>query len=275
MTDDADDVQLYRLDEKLYPDFDYDKWARYLVKWRFSSHRDDSFYEPFADYRNIELLNQELVALKQHLHPLLRSLVIKIDQLITEANSQNKLFFFRMSTRSPKDAWMHLSPELDVIPSDSLKTQCTKHQQQINFCRSPDSTHILKLVAMSERLQSDLDLHIEKASSSHCMSFVFVPWKVFNVQNQIRVFVRGRSPIAWCPYLSEILAQEERFALMAIADKIIPRFVEVLCDRLPAKYQDFVLDVYEHSGDIFLIELNPFDIITDPIEFTWDQLKDM
>ena len=273
MSQDNDNVILYEIKDKLYPQFDYDEWAKYLRDWQFRSDISHEYYKPCMDYWSLPISSSELIAFKRGFSCLLCSITKKIEQIFR--HHPKGQFFFRMSTRSPKDVWITTDESLGISSNNSLITKKTKIERQLQLCRVSSVVEVKMLIKNSERIQSDMDLHIEEAELDHNMSLIFMKWQNIPVEKQIRVFVKSRAVIACCPYFGDLISDTQNTHIKSVIEKQVYGFIMSMSARLPVGYQDFVADLYESDDRLYFIELNPFDEITDPIDFSWQQLYNM
>lgn len=236
--------------------FDYHSWAQHFAFW-----------PSFVKYTCIELTDTETVAIKRGFQPLLRDLRLKAD-----SNLRTSAKFFRLSTRSPKDVWSKLDQTLGRDAEDDIHDVTFKLQSQIQLCRVSNFNDVLRLIACSDRLQEDIDLHIEKANIDHRLSIVLIDWRDLDPTKEVRIFIKERKVIAYCPYLPDQCSEPTKRRLTE-AKMQIDMFCAEVCKRLPKAYQSFVLDVSFVNGRFEMIELNPFDDTTDPIIFNWNWLK--
>ncbi|RYE38598.1 MAG: hypothetical protein EOP48_26835 [Sphingobacteriales bacterium] len=143
-----------------------------------------------------------------------------------------------MSTRSPKDTWIKVDESLGISPDDSSTTKIDKIQRQLNLCKVDNVHQVMMLINNSERLQSDIDLHIEKADHNHHMSLVFVTWVDIPIEKQIRVFVKLRVVIAFCPYFGDLLSDTQTNHLITVTEKQIRDLIESMSAQFfePSKH---------------------------------------
>lgn len=259
-------ITLYRIVETYAPDFDFQRWAGYFQNFTVTG-RSGKEYQAFAEFTIFELSNQQLIGLKRGIAPLIKPLADKLDRFL-----KSEAKFFRMSTRSPKDAWIKLAPELGIDEGDTPGTAAHKLQSQFRLCYVQNWRDIVNLVKTSERVQDDMDHHITVATQSHKMSIILIDIRDIDPVREVRLFVKDRRLIAYCPYMPTLWTVSDQNALAVRLDEI-NEFILKIIERLPRRYTDMVIDIFiDDDTDLHLIELNPFDEMTDPIVFTWNEL---
>ena len=261
------DIQLYQEHYINAPDFHYARWASHLQHWR-RKDASGTDYAPFGSFSLVEVTNTQLVGLKRNISSLLIKLSKAVDKVL-----ESKSMFFRLATRSPKDAWQRLAPELGIADSDTACIRQAKLQAQMRLCLVQNFDDVRKLVLCSERLQEDLDYQIEHAPEHDVMNLIFVTWR--DIAREVRLFVVDKRLLEACPYQPTIWLKEDVSKLQDQRD-LLQAFVHDILEVLPSLYFTAVIDVWLDDKDrVHLIELNPFDEMTDPILYTWDHLHDL
>ncbi len=206
----------------------------------------------------IKLSIQDTILL---LHGVSRHLEDKINKCIG-----NKEVFFKLSTRSGKDAWQVIDPTLGIDEEDDIETRKTKAQKQLDILRVSSCADIVRIIKVSERLQDDLNQYINHATPGQTMCIVLQEWRP-SQGIEYRCFIKNNHMIACCQYSTYIEKQ-------SIPHDQLQQLVNIVVHcGLP--FTDFVLDAYVHDNKAHFIEFNPFDEDTDPIEFTWIMLRNM
>jgi hypothetical protein len=111
----------------LYP-FNVENWCESLAQWTVTDARGS--YKPCTSYAVIPISVHEATCLLRGF----RSLLKPLERAVTRALPCRR--FFKLSTRSPKDAWMVLSdaPEaLAIHDDDDQHVQIEKLQKQQAF----------------------------------------------------------------------------------------------------------------------------------------------
>jgi hypothetical protein len=191
--------------------------------------------------------------------------------------------FFRLSTRSPKDAWRSLDADLGIDPEqDDASERDRKYEQQMRLLRVKSFEDVLRLLRSSERCTDDLQMFVEKEMKEKkggtCarMKLVFIEWNedmaTRAVRSELRCFVRRRKLIAKCPCMISLFTVPNEFIPEINVDlHVIEAYMESLA--ILTEFDDFVADVFVRSPTCFdLVEMNEFDEFTDPVAFDWNDL---
>ncbi len=258
-------IQLYTINDTYAPDFDYQRWATYLRDWKRAGPNGVP-YSPFGSFTSIAVSNRQLVGIQRDIGSLTKGIHRAVDRALQDGPR-----FFRLSTRSPKDAWMRLAPDLGIEDTDDNGTKRRKLAAQTRLCMVSSYDDVHRLLGISDRLQEDMAYHIEHAPEDDVMHIILAEWR--NVDREVRIFVANGRVLEACPYQVDSWTQDELCALQGQRDAL-QSFVQGLLRLLPSTYQTAVVDVYfDDTARLHLVELNPFDDVTDPISYTWDYLR--
>lgn len=225
--------------------YNVDAWCPGLQGWVEVDAHGQS-YRPCTDYDILPLTDTEVVALKRGLSVLLTSLSHRVNELLTTKGER----FFRLNTRSPKDAWQILSPELPT------------EQQQLELLNVKTFRDVTQLIHSSRRAQEDIDEHLMYAPTGSSLKLVFQNWRPCT-GSEIRCFVKDKVLVAACPIISE-----GNFVYTAL----LQRFVDALSKRVPLSTYVVDVEVQHQKERVLFIEINPFAECTDSIAFTWPEL---
>ena len=242
-----------------FPLFDYHVWADHLKHLEVMDAQK-TLYRPLGTYETIQLSDTELVGVRRAIKPLLKDLTGRLNTCLEHGPA-----FFRLSTRSPKDAWQTLNPDLGIDETDNEEQQNFKLAAQCKLCLVSHSDDVFGLITCSERLKEDIDLSIEQG---HEIRIILQTWRDIPPRSEYRIFVRERILIAYTAYHPGQTNQQ-------VTHQVFDHFVNKMLHVLPSSYQDIVIDVWIHAGRVYLIELNPFHETTDPMVYNWEQLKTM
>lgn len=175
--------------------------------------------------------------------------------------------FFKLSTRSGKDAYEVLDPSLDIKEDDSSEELARKIQAQIEILKVSSFEDVYRIIRASKRLKEDLTNYIDYATDDQSMSIVLQEWKPCK-GTEYRCFIKGKRLIAFCLYhgCQESLDDDDGLR------KEIEEFIQNIQPYI--QFEDYVLDIdLESRQRIRFIELNPFNDETDPCIFTWEELR--
>lgn len=176
--------------------------------------------------------------------------------------------FFRLSTRSGKDAWEQLDPSLGIDTEDQMEE---KIKRQLDLLKVSSYHDIICIIRASKRLRDDLLDFIEHGKSDQTISIVLQEWKPCT-GIEYRCFVDENKLIAWCPYFEGLQRCSREAADDVNIELRLRAYIESIQSMIP--FESYVLDVdVNDNNDIRFIELNPFNDETDPIVFSWDSLS--
>lgn len=194
--------------------------------------------------------------------------------------------FFRLSTKSPKDAWLFdpsLQDCLGIDPSiDDIATRDKKYVKQLSMLCIHTFEDAIRLIRNSDRCKHDIQFFVQHAQPSK-IELLFSTWDDVLVSQaiyrELRCFVRHGSLIASCPCLQALFVDHDHDgAIFRTVDMDALRaFIKALSPDPDICVDDsFVADVFVESPTSFrLVEFNEFDSDTDPVAFTWKQLLSM
>lgn len=238
--------------------FNTDQWADAMKINQFSITIDRHRYKPFAKTKIVRISDQEITAIMHNMPTLLKNLRKKVDGVLSRDP-----MFFKLSTRSPKDAWRELLPDVGINPSDSYEVKKTKIEQQTSLLLVSSFDDVLTLLHSSERARDDLRAYFEE--NTLCPTFVFQEWRP-STSVEYRCFVKDRKMIAICGFPIDVHVDP-------LIKHKIKRVVEAIAKRTPMP--SCVMDVFVDDltpENVYVIELNPFSDITDPGPFRWEDL---
>ena len=186
----------------------------------------------------------------------------------------DKKYFFRVSQRSPKDAW---AKELKAKKSDTPERKLELEQQRKSKLCVSNLDQIYPLIFKSKRVQEDFELFINQSDKENSqikvpnLYLVFQDWRPSNGV-EYRLFIKELKLIGLCLYKPEFYQKN-----ITIPFGIIERFVKSFLSIgfVKKNYLNLILDVFvdKFNGNVYFIEINPYEDYVDPFSFTWDELN--
>ncbi len=229
-------------------DYNVDSWLPFLFEWSFDG------YKPYTNYTVISMTDREIVAIRRGIYKLLVNLKNKINNCLT------KPMFFRLSTRSPKDAWQKLAPDLGINEDDTDEIKKYKYKAQIELLKVYSFKDIYRLIQNSQRCIEDIDFHLHDDSTNGLnLSIILQDWRP-STGDEYRIFVKNSIIVAFCPFDT---------TSSSIDNELVNKFINSLSKVLPIK--NYVVDIFiDIDKKLYFIEINPYSISTDPIIYSWD-----
>ncbi len=159
------------------PEYEYnvDAWYSQVENWIFNG------YYPATKYNIISLTDREIVSIRKNLHKFQHDLKKKVNKVLTEP------MFFRLSTRSPKDAYIKLAPHLEILDTDNQLQKEMKLKIQLSLLKVSDFDEILVLMQNSQRVIEDLDFHIADETTKPSISIVLQQYRP-STKDEYRIF---------------------------------------------------------------------------------------
>jgi hypothetical protein len=206
---------------------------------------DGARYKPFAKTKIVRMTDRELTAIVNKMPTMYKSLKTHVNKLLRNP------MFFKLSTRSPKDAWAVLAPDLGILPIDSKELQLHKLNAQMELLKVKTFDDVLKLIYASERLKDDIRTYFD--DHTLCPTLVFQEWRQ-STGTEYRSFIKNKTMIGLIAYpvIGPVDPDDHRK---------IKYVVEHVAKKLPMA--NVVIDVYVDAL-VYVIELNPFSDVTDP-----------
>jgi len=189
--------------ERLYA-FNVENWYKSLNGWIIHD-KSGAPYMPCAKCKVIRITIQEAVCLIRGMATGCKSLK-RLKKMVEHVlTSEGTPMFFKLSTRSAKDAWQQIDPSIGVDEEeDDDYTRRRKLELQTELLRVHEFKDILDLIRCSERLMDDLQQYIEHSSVDQTMCVVLQEWRPSSGE-EYRCFVKRGKLIACCRYHTAVL----------------------------------------------------------------------
>ena len=214
-------------------EYSVDKWYHLIENWKAYSLNNEEYF-PSTKYTLIPYSKE--INLK-HLFP--------------------GEYFFKLSTRSPKDI---LEKKIKIKERDHRTIKLEKKIQQLEILKVKSEDDVYYLLKHSKRIKEDME------STTEQLYLVFQPWRPsLGTAVEYRCFINNSKLVGICLYKPEFYS-----TLSYIPVEMISFFVTQLLSRI--SYERFVVDVYCKDDRVYFIEINPFDEDTDTFSFNYEEI---
>lgn len=239
-----------------------DYWCKQISKFELNG-TDGLPYNPCTTYKLIKIsIDDVLFLFKNKRFPNL--VQNKINKLFQGDNK----YFFRVSQRSPKDAW---SKELKAKKSDTPERKLELELERKSKLYVGEIKQIYDLIFKSKRVQEDFKLFINQTTIKN-LYLVFQDWRPSNGV-EYRLFIRDLKLIGLCLYKPEFYQKN-----ITIPFGVINNFVKAFLSIrfIKKNYSNMVLDVFvdKCNSNVYFIEINPYEDYVDPFSFDWKELNE-
>jgi hypothetical protein len=193
-----------------------------------------------------------------------KSFPLNLDLKIAQVLNENK-YFFRVSQRSPKDAY---AEEYKANPADSYKQKLLLEIKRKEKLLVGSTQEVLDLIFRSKRVMEDLELFVEKSNQTvKELHFVFQPWRP-STGVEFRLFVYNSKLVGICVYKPEFYTSK-----LVVPVGLLTHWFEQF-EKIYSQTQTYTVDVYVNNLDsrVYFIEINPFNKQVDTFAFTYKQL---
>lgn len=247
--------------------FNLDVWGPDLARWSYTDPAGRT-YRPYPkDLWLVALSDREVVSLQRGLARFLQRVRAAVDAILSGPRGDGGMFF-RLCTRSPKDAWRVLLAH-KTQPEADEKAIAALSREQLELLRVRSFDDVLRLLAASERCKEDMAEFVEHSPpGGRGLSLVFMPWSPVR-ERELRCFARrGGRPFV-CAYHGDAVRIESGDVpgLDHFLDGLFSRLAQGPERAVEALVVDFFLD---SERQIRVVELNSFDEAIDTCGFGWD-----
>lgn len=245
-----------------------DKWYKLISEWTCKDI-NGSTYNSSTTYKLVKFdISNCIYILKNKSFPSI------LEFIITKTLDNNK-YFFRVSQRSPKDAY---AEEYKAQESDSYKHKLLLEIKRKEKLLVSSSQDVLDLIFRSKRVLEDLKLFINQDKIDE-LFFVFQPWRPSRGQRsfaslnleegiEFRLFVYKLKLVGICVYKPEFYTNKLTIPVGLLLDWF--QQFEKIYDQTDI----YTVDVYVDNLDskVYFIEINPFNEEIDTFSFSYKQL---
>eukprot|EP01125_Pyxidicula_operculata_P019912 TRINITY_DN7248_c0_g1_i2.p1 TRINITY_DN7248_c0_g1~~TRINITY_DN7248_c0_g1_i2.p1 ORF type:complete len:486 (-),score=80.57 TRINITY_DN7248_c0_g1_i2:136-1593(-) len=206
----------------------------------------------------------------------------KIDKIIKSFS--NKAAFVRLSTLSPKDAIKSQYKKLSQLITEELKNVAMGDEpmeiRAINravyyACKMTSGEEAMELFKLSDRVAKHLKHRLAKTDPKKWnMNIVVREWCDIHPEFEFRMFVYQKNITALTHYYKSLYVEEIATNRIKIQDMIIDYYKKKIASKV--KLEDYAIDftVDVSTGNVKVIELNPWGEATSAAQFEWDQDED-
>lgn len=228
-------------------DYTVDKWCKKMEEFKI----DD--YHPATKYNLIK------ITIKDVKYFLKNKKFCDVNQ-INDLLKINK-FFFRVSQRSPKDAY---KKEYKAKNKDTPERKLELEKLRKSKLLVHNISEIYDLIKRSKRVMEDFKLLVKQKQVTE-LYLVFQEWRE-STGVEYRCFIRDKKLIGICIYKPEFYPTDT-----IIPVGLIQNFTNKLIDYID--YNNMILDIFINNNKVYFIEINPFEEYVDPFKFSWKILK--
>lgn len=239
-----------------------DKWCKQIEKFKHYD-LDGNEYSPTTTYKLVKISIRDVNFLNVN-----KKFPKKVEnQIVKLFENGTKKYFFRVSQRSPKDAW---KKELKAKKSDSPERKLELELERKSKLHVGSLEQIYPLIFKSERVQEDFELFISQSVVKY-LYLVFQDWRP-STGIEYRLFVRDLKLIGLCLYKPEFYQKNITIPL-GLIEKFANSFLSL--KFIKKNYQNLILDVFvdKTTSNVYFIEINPYEDYVDPFSFSWDELN--
>jgi hypothetical protein len=233
-----------------------DKWYKLVDGW-ICNDIDGNKYKPATSYKLVRFDISDCVYILKT-----QSFPPTLESKITSTLDSSK-YFFRVSQRSPKDAYVQ---EYPALPTDSHKDKLYKEIKRKEQLLISSQTQVLDLIFRSKRVMEDLEQFVGQQVIKE-LYFVFQPWRP-SQGVEFRLFVYKSKLVGICVYKPEFYTSK-----LTVPVGLLTHWFEQF-DAIYSQTQTYTVDVFVDNLDsrVYFIEINPFNKQVDTFAFSYKQL---
>ena len=198
--------------------------------------------------------------------------------------SKGEPVFVKSSSRSPKDATIAAANFRDTFltkleekgrPSDDNEKVKALLETSVEMFKSTKATQVIETFASSQRIRDDMTLALEQIQRFH-EHFVVRRWvniaidMEFVNKGELTALSQYNHPVFF-ERLTTLKEALERRILQFWESAVAPRIIH----EFPSCVVDFAIEGDDPlTGQLYVIEINPFQESTDAALFSWGMEKD-
>lgn len=238
-------------------DYTVDKWYKNITDW-YANDINGNSYKPATNYILIEITIED-VQYFLNKKKFKKKVRYEINKLFENSNK----YFFRVSQRSPKDAY---KKEYQENVNDSYKKKLELEILRKSKLLVSELNNVYDLILRSERVKEDLELLV-KQDQIKSLHLVFQEWRPSN-GIEFRLFIVNKKLIGICVYKPEFYSSK-----ITVPVGIILHWFdqfEKIYNTIPLYTVDIYID--KITDQVHFIEINPFNDQVDTFSFTYEEL---
>ena len=238
-----------------------DYWCKQISKFELVGN-DGIPYKPCTTYKLVKISINDVIYLNMN-----KRFPHQIEKKINKLFEKGDKYFFRVSQRSPKDAW---AKELKAKKSDSPERKLELELERKSKLFVGNINQIYPLIHKSKRVQEDFELFISQSKITN-LYLVFQDWRPSNGV-EYRLFIRNLKLIGLCLYKPEFY-QKNITVPFGLICNFVNSFLSI--GFVKKNYSNLILDVYvdKTNSNVYFIEINPYEDYVDSFSFTWEELN--
>ena len=234
-----------------------DKWCKKMEDFIIDN------YNPATKY---DLIKISIKDVKYYLKN--KKFAEEVENQINSLLKINK-FFFRVSQRSPKDAY---KKEYKAKNKDSPEKKLELEKLRKSKLLVENIQDIYNLIRKSKRVMEDFKLLVKQNKITE-LYLVFQEWRESSGV-EYRCFIKNKKLIGICIYKPEFYPTDT-----IIPVELIQNFTNKLINYI--NYDKMILDIFIdkdifiNKDKVYFIEINPFEEYVDPFKFSWKLLNNI
>ena len=233
-----------------------DKWYKLVSKW-IAFDIDGHEYYPATQYKLIVFdISDAIHILTTKTFPV--NIETQINKIL-----QIQSYFFRISQRSPKDAYAN---EFIASETDSYKHKLFLEIKRKQMLLVSSISNILDLIFRSKRVMEDLEQFVNQNIIKE-LHLVFQPWRA-STGIEYRLFVYRTKLVGICIYKPEFYTSK-----LTIPVGLITHWFGQF-EKIYQQTSTYTVDIFVDNltSRVHFIEINPFNNQVDTFAFTYKQL---
>jgi hypothetical protein len=234
-----------------------DKWFSKVNNWYANDINGDK-YKPATNYQLIEITIDDVNFLFLN-----KKFPEHVEKQLYELLDDSNSYFFRVSQRSPKDAYKN---EYKAKDNDSCKTKLKLEVARKLKLLVTNINQVYDLIFRSERVIEDLELLVQQTEIKS-LHLVFQQWRPSS-GIEFRLFIVNSKLVGICVYKPEFYSSK-----ITVPVGVILYWFEQF-EKIYNNIPIYTVDIYvdKKTNQVFFIEINPFNDQVDTFSFEYKQL---
>jgi hypothetical protein len=197
------------------------------------------------------------------------------NRIIKEINKflsqNNEGYFFKLSSRSPKDI-LEKNSKYEIFDEDHRTIQTEKKIKQLEILKVYNSNDVMELLRKSKRTNEDMQLYLDYKDPREHLYLVFQEWKqCLGKGKEFRCFIKDYELIGVCLFKSEYYSTRTTIPIT-----LIQKFINQMIKQIKKiNMSKCVCDIFIPFDEtrVYFIEFNPFDENVDTFSLDYDELN--
>lgn len=182
-------------------------------------------------------------------------------------DNKNNEYFLRLNMLSPKDAYYFINNNTNLLELENIEEIVTEEvikrnleYLHVGFPINKIEDHCIKILLHSDRVLCEL---IYEENEIYVL---LLDYKNIDHKSELRCFVKNRKLVAISQYYLDICNVYET------PENVISNIINYFNENKITDLESYVFDIYFDNQTINLIEINPFDVCTDPCFLDWSEI---